>query len=400
MSSNFPKITRVLVVDDDEMLNALICSFLTSKGSQTLTAHNLTEAIDILRDDDGVDLILLDYQLGDGVGIDLLTSDSYLGYIEKPPVIMISANEESQFLEHCFLAGVDDYIIKPVNLSLLALKVAALIKSVNMQKLIKSQNDELERFKAEAEREEKIAKFTYEYLLRQNSPNYPGVDIWLKSYAAFSGDLMLVKHSPQGILYFMLADATGHGLSAAITIMPIITIFNSMVTKGFHLQKMVTEINRKLIDNTPADRFVAASIIEINPLSRKLSVWNGGMPPVCWINNGKVIHKFQSVHMALGILEEPLFDASITTLELPEEGFIFACSDGLTEQENSQKQPYSFTNVEKVINGKPGNLLEAIAISLKQHVGNDGYSDDVSVCVIRPSLVFEDINASITLSKG
>jgi two-component system, HptB-dependent secretion and biofilm response regulator len=395
MSLNFPKTTRVLVVDDDEMLNYLICSFLDSKGSQTLAALSLTEAINIVGTDSDIDLILLDYQLGDGVGIDLLVSQSYASYMEKPPVIMIRANEEPQFLEECFSAGVDDYIIKPVNLSLLALKVAALIKSVNMQKLIKTQNEELERFKAEAEREEQIAKFTYEYLLRQNSPKYQGVDIWLKSYAAFSGDLMLVNHSPEGNVYFMLADATGHGLSAAITIMPVITIFNSMATKGFHLQKMVTEINLKLIDNTPADRFVAASIIEINPLSRKLSVWNGGMPPVYWVNEGKIIHKFQSVHMALGILEESLFDASLTTLDLPEEGFIFACSDGLTEQENSQKIPYALANIEKVIEAQPDNLVEAIARSLELHVGNDTYSDDVSVCVIRPSLVFDDIRGSV-----
>ncbi|RYG00448.1 MAG: fused response regulator/phosphatase, partial [Chitinophagaceae bacterium] len=318
------KVSRILVVDDDEMINYLFCNFLNSRGLKTLPVYNLADAKTLLQTDSAVDLILLDYQLPDGVGIDLLMPDALKTYKSIAPVIMISANQEPKFLEQCFLGGVSDYLIKPVNLSLLALKVEAMIKSVNMQRLIKSQNDELETYKAEAEREEQIAKFTYEYLLRQNSYAYQGVSVWLKSFAAFSGDMMLVKKSPSGNLYFILADATGHGLSAAITIMPVVTIFNSMVSKGYHIQKIVTEINRKLLTDTPADRFVAAILIEINPFRREFSIWNGGMPAVFWVNDGAIIHQFHSIHMSLGILDEYQFDASVATIDLPDEGFVFA----------------------------------------------------------------------------
>src|SRR5690606_24642607 len=123
----------------------------------------------------------------------------------QTPVIMISGNEDPVFLEQCFASGVADYIIKPVNLSLLALKVSSLIKSVSLQRLISLQNMELERFKQEAEREESIAKFTYEYLLRQNSQSIDGVSIWLKPSTSFSGDIALAKMSPGGDLYFLLA---------------------------------------------------------------------------------------------------------------------------------------------------------------------------------------------------
>lgn len=396
------KASRILVVDDDEMLNYLFCSFLNSRKLQTIAAHSLQEAKRALQTDAGIDLILLDYQLGDGVGMDLFLPEAIPTYMSIAPVIMISANEEPEFLEQCFLGGVNDYIIKPVNLSLLALKVEALIKSVNMQRLIKLQNDELENFKAEAEREEQIAKFTYEYLLRQNSYEYEGVSVWLKSFAAFSGDMMLVKKSPSGNLYFILADATGHGLSAAITIMPAVTIFNSMVSKGFHIQKIVTEINRKLVTDTPADRFVAAIVIEINPFRREFNVWNGGMPAVFWVNKGVITHEFHSAHMALGILDEYNFDASVTTIDLPEEGFIFAYSDGLTEQENRNHEPFSITNVINVIERQPANLLEDLSRSLLLFAGTQDYTDDISVCMIQPALVFDDLSDFVvsTHTKG
>ncbi len=391
--------SRVLVVDDDEMLNYLFCSFLNSRGLETFTAHSITDAKAILQIDGAIDLILLDYQLGDGVGMDLLAPSALASYINLPPVIMISANDESEFLEQCFLGGVNDYIIKPVNLSLLALKVESLIKSVSMQRLIKAQNEELENFKREAEREEQIAKFTYEYLLRQNSYAYEGVEVWLKSFAAFSGDMALVKKSPSGNLYFILADATGHGLSAAITIMPVVTIFNSMVAKGFHIQKIVTEINRKLVSDTPADRFVAAILLEINPFRREFSVWNGGMPSVLWVNQGKIQHQFDSTHMALGIMGENVFDASVTTIDLPKDGFIFTYTDGLTEQENLNNEPFSSERVINIIAQKPKKLLQALSSSLMNHAGTQDYTDDVSICIIQPDLVFSGMTDSLEAEK-
>jgi serine phosphatase RsbU (regulator of sigma subunit) len=383
-----PKNLHILVIDDDELLNALFCSFLNSRGLETFSAHSVAEAKAVLQENEAVDLILLDYQLGDGVGMDLLAPNILARYANLPPVIMISAHEEPDFLEQCFLGGVNDYIIKPVNLSLLALKVEALIKSVNMQRLIRQQNRELEKFKADAEHEEQIAKFTYEYLLRKNSDACNGVEIWLKPFSAFSGDMALVKKSPNGNLYFMLADATGHGLSAAITIMPVVTIFNTMVSKGFQLQQIVTEMNRKLVNDTPEDRFVAAIVLEINPDKRECRVWNGGMPPVLWVDKGEVKYQFHSAHMALGIMDESIFDASVVAIELPEAGFLLAYTDGLTEQKNTNGQLFSIQKIVDLVAKKPENFLQDLAKSMLEHVGVDEYHDDVSACIIRPDVVF------------
>ncbi len=218
----------ILVIDDDDMLNFLFCNFLESKEFDTVASKSIKEAKEILQANDSIDLILLDYQIGDGIGMELLAENVLNSYSNKIPVIMISANEEPVFLEKCFSSGIDDYIIKPVNLSLLALKVNALIKSVGMNLLINKQKDELELFKLEAEREEQVAKFTYDYLLRQYSPPQEGIHLWLKSFSAFSGDMAFAKKTTSGCLYFMLVDATGHGLSAAISIIPVVIMYKKL----------------------------------------------------------------------------------------------------------------------------------------------------------------------------
>jgi DNA-binding response OmpR family regulator/anti-sigma regulatory factor (Ser/Thr protein kinase) len=390
----------ILVVDDDELLNELFCHFLQAKGFNTCSAPSMAAAMRIVEAGAEIDLIVLDYQLTDGNGLDLLSTINEKKLLHNPPVIMISGNEDTLFLENCFACGVADYVIKPVNLSLLALKVNALINSVSMQRLIIKQNAELERFKREAEREESIAKFTYEYLLRQNSEAIDGVSMWLKSSSSFSGDIALAKISPGGDLYFLLADATGHGLSAAITVMPVVSIFTSMVAKGFHIQRIVTEINKKLIRDTPQDRFVAAILIQMHRERKEIDVWNGGIPTAYWVQEGVILQSFHSQHMALGILEDDMFDANVITCDFPGGGALIAHSDGLTEEVNDEGICFSSERVLELVKAKTKDLQSLLVNELKSFTGRDHYKDDVSICVLEPEKIYKSCGKQLQDSIG
>lgn len=376
---------RILLVDDDQQLNELLCEFLRSKGFLAYSAFSFAEAKCKLSTDHEIDLVLLDYELGDGNGLQLMRTLTVESAYAVPPIIMISVNEDPEFLEDCFSCGIADYIIKPINLSLLALKVKAFINAVSMQQVIKSQNSELARFKQEAEREEAVAKFIYEYLLGQNSQSIEGVNIWLKPSSAFSGDLAITCIAPGGDLYFMLADATGHGLSAAITIIPAVSIFTSMVTKGFHIKSIVAELNKKINRDTPSDRFVAAIVVQVQKDQHRLDIWNGGMPTAYWVSDGVVQQKFRSRHMALGILGENQFDAEVETYCFSSRGFLFACTDGLLEERNSAGECFSRRKVVDIIQSNPVDLHQQLISALHTHAGHETYSDDISICTLTPS---------------
>jgi two-component system, HptB-dependent secretion and biofilm response regulator len=373
---------RILVVDDDEILNDLFCVFLNARGFETLSAKSVAQTKNILLTDGNIDLLLLDYQLGDGVGLDLLESHLLAQYPSLPPIIMISANEDPEYLEKCFTSGVADYIIKPVNLSLLALKVKALVNSVRLQRIVSSQKLELEKFKIESEREESIAKFTYEYLLSQNSQTIRGIKQFLQPCSSFSGDIAISRMSPGGDIYLMLADATGHGLSAAITIMPIITIFNSMVAKGFHIHQIVAEINQKLVKDTPDDRFVAAIVIECNFLKKEIYVWNGAMPCVYWLDHGEIMARFDSQHMALGILDANEFDAEVAVLPITDTGYLFLHSDGLTEQTNITGEQFSVARLCELLADSQNDPIETVLPALHNHARGTSFGDDISICTL------------------
>lgn len=393
MDESFLRPARsILVIEDDESLNQLFCQLFQSNGFITQSVHNYANAAALLKTGTIFDLIILDHQLGDGTGLQLLADLKRNQQVKTPPVIMISSNQDAAFLENCFACGITDYLIKPVNFSLLALKVNALIQTVAMQNVIALQNIELERFKADAQREEMVAKFTYEYLLRRNSQVIDGVTTWLKPSSAFSGDIALTKVSPNGDFYFLLADATGHGLSAAITLIPMVSIFNSMVDKGFCIQPLVTEINKKLIRDTPEDRFVAAVIIHWRRQQNEIDVWNGGMPAVCWVHQHQIFHSFASRHMALGILEENVFDDSVVSCEAHAYGTLIAYSDGLIEEANSDGVSFSAKRVADNICNSPADVLQSLVKELEVYTGRKKYRDDISICVLDAARIFAVCN--------
>jgi serine phosphatase RsbU (regulator of sigma subunit)/anti-sigma regulatory factor (Ser/Thr protein kinase) len=372
----------MLIVDDDGNLNNFFCLYFSDMGFNILSETSFASARRLLEINTAIDVVLLDQNLGDGLGYDLL------GSINRTPgsrtqVIMVSSNEDEKFIEECFAAGASDYVTKPVNLVLLKLKVEALLDNILLNKKVIAQNYQLEKLLNYAEREKEVARFTFERLLQNNHDAIDGIQLLMQPCTSLSGDFCMCKQAPTGNIFCIIADATGHGLSAAITIMPVATVFGSMVNKGFSLPQIVLEINRKLLNETPADRFVAALVLEVDLMRGEFSVWNGGMPTAYWMSgDGQQLHDFDSRNMALGILSDDMFDANVAVIALPEDGFFFACSDGLLEQKNTQGRAYGKAALQQILGGMPvEQLLKNVLAEVAGHAGKDAF-DDVSLCII------------------
>lgn len=143
--------------------------------------------------------------------------------------------------------------------------------------------------------------------------------------------------TPDGHIRLLLADCTGHGLAAALNVVPVVEKFYGLSNRGLGLAEVCVELNRQIHELMPAGRFVCAAIAEIDPAGRRIRVWNGGMPPVlCAGPDGRVAERWLSRHVALGILPAAEFDASLETSVLPPGGVVLLSSDGLAEAVDSR----------------------------------------------------------------
>ena len=120
---------RILIVEDDVELRQLFARVLEKNGYQVETAEDGAEALKILGRG-YVDLIISDIMMPVMDGNALVRALREDGV--KTPVLMITAKSTLDDMREGFLSGTDDYMVKPVNVNEMVLRVGALLRRARM----------------------------------------------------------------------------------------------------------------------------------------------------------------------------------------------------------------------------------------------------------------------------
>jgi len=120
---------RILIVEDDTELCQLFSHVLEKNGYHTRMVSNGQEALDALAEE-YVDLIISDIMMPVMDGYELVRSLRKKSVMT--PVLMITARDAFDDMRLGFLSGTDDYMVKPINVSEMVLRVGALLRRVQM----------------------------------------------------------------------------------------------------------------------------------------------------------------------------------------------------------------------------------------------------------------------------
>ncbi|HZW25701.1 MAG TPA: SpoIIE family protein phosphatase [Gallionella sp.] len=215
----------------------------------------------------------------------------------------------------------------------------------------------------------------------------PGVRTIISPATHYSGDLILTARTPDGHLHVLLADAVGHGLIAAMNLLPLSQVFNAMSKKGFAVSRIAEELNAKIFRLMPADRFVGAVLVSVDFRNRVIEVWNGGIPaPILVGSSGEVLHQWRSRNLPLGILGEEDFSAETETFHYEQEGQLFLFSDGLPEAESPDGEQFGRARIEEALMSSAEYRFDALTRSLRQHLQGGAAHDDISLALVNLSL--------------
>jgi CheY-like chemotaxis protein/CHASE3 domain sensor protein len=107
---------KVLIVDDDMRNIYSLTNVLDDEGLKCITAENGKEAITILKEQPGIDIILMDVMMPEMDGYEATQKIRQMKEFEKIPVIALTAKAMKGDREKCLQAGMSDYIAKPVNI--------------------------------------------------------------------------------------------------------------------------------------------------------------------------------------------------------------------------------------------------------------------------------------------
>lgn len=121
---------RILVAEDDDSQRKILCTFLRMHQYEVLSARDGEEALSML-EEAKVDLAICDVMMPRMDGFELTRN---LRMFDKTlPILIITAKGEQSDKQIGFLAGTDDYMVKPVDLEEMLLRVKALLRRSNMQ---------------------------------------------------------------------------------------------------------------------------------------------------------------------------------------------------------------------------------------------------------------------------
>jgi DNA-binding response OmpR family regulator len=115
----------ILVVDDNDSIRKLITAYLSREGYRVHTAADGIEALKVM-DAEHIDLIIADIMMPNMDGY-MLTRDLRAANYDLP-VLMVTARDTFEDKKEGFLSGTDDYMVKPIDLDEMLLRVAALLR--------------------------------------------------------------------------------------------------------------------------------------------------------------------------------------------------------------------------------------------------------------------------------
>ena len=116
---------KILVVEDDRELNKTVCSFLNHNGYKAVGCLNANDAYDALYDNI-FDLIISDIMMPGVDGFEFARSVRELN--DNIPILFMTARDDIASKQRGFRIGVDDYMVKPVDLDELFLRIGALLR--------------------------------------------------------------------------------------------------------------------------------------------------------------------------------------------------------------------------------------------------------------------------------
>ncbi|QBC44791.1 ATP-binding SpoIIE family protein phosphatase [Iodobacter fluviatilis] len=371
---------KILVVDDTESVLLLISRFVEALGHKAIQARNGLEALETWRLE-RPDLVLMDMMMPVMSGLDAAIAIKHEANETWVPIVFVTGVGEENKLAEAIEQGADDYINKPVNFRVLEAKLKAFSRTLELNRKVREQSLKLADYYDRAEEEKRVVSHLMEQMVNAELLYDPQFEYYLSPAESLSGDLIAAARTPGQALYLMLADGIGHGLTAALNVLPLTQPFYTMTEKGYTISDILIEMNNKVRQVLPIGRFVALVLISIDESAGCIEVWNGGMPSVHVIDpSGAVKHTWKSSHLPLGIVPTHAMDLMTDRYYFNEPACLTAYSDGLIEARHSVKGDYGLERLLKVLAEVPATeRLKHAQNDLAAFLEGEAHHDDISL---------------------
>jgi serine phosphatase RsbU (regulator of sigma subunit) len=309
--------------------------------------------------------------------------------IAQIPAIMLTGHggEESEVL--CLEAGADDFVTKPINEAVLRARIDTQLRLRSLRSQLQEQNDELEAWRRNLERDLEAARLTQQSLIPQKPPVLPGWEIaaCYRPVIQVGGDIYGWLRMADGRTLFWMADATGHGASAALLTTLAKLLFHHGTAENNQPSHIMEAVNNDFRSIFGARSFMTAMCVALDPTTGRAGIVGAGHPPLLVARAGGRTEAIPSSAPPLGLLERSEFVETSIDLD-PGDAFLLY-TDGIYGSGHEGNPRLSAARLAEGLQPLAESAQALLARVLEQAaIGDDreALPDDVAAIAVRRSL--------------
>src|SRR5436189_3200911 len=378
---------EILVVDDDAMSRRVLAQLLSAAGYNCRVCKDGSEALDAIQDRPP-SVLLLDFDMPGPNGAEVLRR---LRSVKDPtvaqiPAIMLTAHGSQQSEVSCLQAGADDFVTKPVNSAVLRARIETQLRLRFMRRQLERQNDELEKWRRDLERDLAAARLTQQSLIPQKPLLLPGWQIatCYRPVIQVGGDIYGWLRMKDGRLLFWIADGSGHGAAAALLTTLAKLLFHHGSAEHNAPARVMEAVNDDFRGIFGGGSFMTAMCVAIDHKTGRAHAVGAGHPPLLIVRQNGATESIASVAPPLGLVERSEFVETALDFE-PGDAFLLY-TDGLFGSSENGRHRVTPQQLEKMLNHSAPTaevLLKGILEQVTPNNPKEALSDDMTALAVR-----------------
>ena len=376
---------RILVVDDEPDLAPLMLQRMRrdirSGRYKFVFAQNGVEALEKLRQENDIDMVLSDINMPQMDGLTLLEQIPKV----DPNIrsVIISAYGDMKNIRTAMNRGAFDFVTKPVDFEDLQVTIDRTLRNMAEWREALQSRDRLVALQNELD----VARGMQQSILPTRFPKDPSYAVYGKMQPArnVGGDFFDVMYLNDGRVGLAVADVSDKGVPAALFMMSSRTLLKGAAIGVGLPGEVLREVNDLLIEDNEGGMFVTLLYAVYDPSSRELTYANGGH------NSPLVVHPDGTSALfpltdgiALGIAPDLSYKQNTVTLS-PGDSVIFY-TDGVTEAMNSEEEEFGLDPLSEFFRTNPPENPEettaAVFDAVNAFAGEMAQSDDITCLVL------------------
>ena len=376
---------RILVVDDEPDLEPLMLQRMRrdirAGRYKFVFAHNGVEALEKLRQDDDIDMVLSDINMPQMDGLTLLEQIPKV----DPNIrsVIISAYGDMKNIRTAMNRGAFDFVTKPVDFEDLRVTIDRTLRHMLEWREALLSRDKLVALQNELD----VARGMQQSILPTQFPKDPSYAVYGKMQPArnVGGDFFDVMYLSDGRVGLAVADVSDKGVPAALFMMSSRTLLKGAAIGVALPGEALREVNDLLVEDNEGGMFVTVLYAVYDPSSRELTYASGGhdSPLVVHADGTSTLLPLTD-GIALGVVSDIEYRQNTVTLS-PGDTVVFY-TDGVTEAMNGEEEQFGLDPLSEFFRTNPPRDPEettaAIFEAVNAFAGETPQSDDITCLVL------------------